>query len=55
MKIFKTRLLTLALLAGSLTFAQDELVTEEVVVEATDYKPSFSVSGSIDTYYRSND
>ena len=55
MKIFKTTLLALALLAGSLTYAQDELVTEEVSEEATEKKPSFSVSGSIDTYYRSND
>ena len=52
MKIFKTTVLTLALLAGSLTYAQDE-VAEETVVEATEEKPSFSVSGSIDTYYRS--
>ncbi|MDG1090541.1 MAG: outer membrane beta-barrel protein [Flavobacteriaceae bacterium] len=55
MKIFKTTVLALALLAGSLTHAQDESVTEEVAVEATEEKPSFSVSGSIDTYYRSND
>ena len=54
MKIFKTTLLTLALLAGSLTYAQDE-VAEETAVKATEEKPSFSVSGSIDTYYRSND
>ena len=56
MKIFKTTSLMLALLAGSLTYAQDELVTEEeVAVEVTEEKPSFSVSGSIDTYYRSNE
>jgi len=54
MKIFKTTVLTLAILAGSLTYAQDE-VAEESAVEATEEKPSFSVSGSIDTYYRSND
>jgi hypothetical protein len=54
MKIFKTTVLTLALLAGSLTYAQDE-VAEETAVEATEEKPSFSVSGSIDTYYRSNE
>ena len=55
MKIFKTTVLALALLTGSLTHAQDESVTEEVALEATEEKPSFSVSGSIDTYYRSND
>ena len=55
MKIFKTTVLALALLTGSLTHAQGESVTEEVALEATEEKPSFSVSGSIDTYYRSND
>ena len=50
MKIFKTTVLTLAILAGSLTYAQDD-VAEETAEE----KPSFSVSGSIDTYYRSNE
>lgn len=47
MRIFKTTFLTLALLAGSLTYAQEETTTEE--------KSSFSVSGSIDTYYRSGE
>ncbi len=52
MKIFKTTVLTLALLAGSLTYAQDEVAEET----AESYRrPSFSVSGSIDTYYRSNE
>ena len=55
MTIFKTTVIALSLLTGSLTHAQDELVTEEVAEETTEEKPSFSVSGSIDSYYRSND
>lgn len=49
MKLFKTTILTLALLATVSTYAQEaEKTTEE------SEKPTFSVSGSIDTYYRSN-
>ncbi len=51
MKIFKTTLLTLALLAGSISYAQEETVTEEV----TEEEASFAISGSIDTYFRSSD
>ena len=46
MKLFKTTLLSLSLFASSLTFAQEEATTEE---------PTFSIAGSIDTYYRSSE
>lgn len=57
MKIFKTTVLTLALITGSLTFAQEETITEAAAVateETTEETSTFSVSGSVDTYYRSN-
>lgn len=58
MKLFKTTLLTLALVASSSTFAQETEIKEEVAAvateETTEETSSFSVSGSIDTYYRSN-
>lgn len=47
MKIFKTTFLLFILLAGTLTYAQEETETEET--------PSFSIAGSIDTYYRSSE
>lgn len=47
MKIFKTTFLLFTLLAGTLTYAQEETETEEA--------PSFSIAGSIDTYYRSSE
>ena len=47
MKIFKTTFLLFTLLAGTLTYAQEETETEET--------PSFSIAGSIDTYYRSSE
>ena len=47
MKIFKTTFLLFTLLAGALTYAQEETESEEA--------PSFSVAGSIDTYYRSSE
>ena len=50
MKLFKTTILTLALLATSTTYAQEA----EATTEETTEEPTFSVSGSIDTYYRSN-
>ena len=46
MKLFKTTLLSLSLFASTLTFAQEEPTTEE---------PTFSIAGSIDTYYRSSE
>lgn len=49
MKIFKTTLLSLSFLVSSLTFAQEE--TTDVAVE----EPTFSIAGSIDTYYRSSE
>ena len=57
MKIFKTTVLTLALITGSLTFAQEETIREAAAVateETTEETSTFSVSGSVDTYYRSN-
>lgn len=50
MKLFKTTILTLALLATATTYAQEAEATSEETTE----EPTFSVSGSIDTYYRSN-
>jgi len=47
MKIFKTTFLLFTLLASTLTYAQEETETEEA--------PSFSIAGSIDTYYRSSE
>ena len=46
MKLFKTTLLSLSLFASTVTFAQEEPTTEE---------PTFSIAGSIDTYYRSSE
>ena len=47
MKLFKTTLLSLSLLASSLVFAQEEETTAE--------EPKLSISGTIDTYYRSSE
>ena len=47
MKIFKTTILSIAFLASAVSFAQE---TEETTEEAA---PTFSVSGSVDTYFRS--
>jgi hypothetical protein len=47
MKIFKTIILSIAFLASAVSFAQE---TEETTEEAA---PTFSVSGSVDTYFRS--
>ena len=54
MKLLKTTLLSLSLFASTLTFAQEDEATTEVVVEETT-EPTFSLSGSIDTYYRSSE
>ena len=54
MKLFKTTLLSLSLFASSLTFAQEEATTE-VATEETTEEPTFSIAGSIDTYYRSSE
>jgi hypothetical protein len=48
MKLFKTTILTLAFLATVSNYAQE---AEETTEESE--KPTFSVSGSIDTYFRS--
>ena len=50
MKLFKTTLLSLSLLASTATLAQEEATTEVAAEE-----PTFSLSGSIDTYYRSSE
>ena len=50
MKLFKTTLLSLSLLASTVTLAQEEATTEVAAEE-----PTFSLSGSIDTYYRSSE
>lgn len=50
MKLFKKTLLSLSLFASTLTFAQEEATTEVAAEE-----PTFSLSGSIDTYYRSSE
>ena len=47
MKIFNTTILSIAFLASSVSFAQE---AEESTEEAT---TTFSVSGSVDTYFRS--
>lgn len=47
MKLFKTTLLSLSLLASTLVFAQEEETTAE--------EPKLSISGTIDTYYRSSE
>lgn len=51
MKLFKTTLLSLSLFASTLVFAQEDTTTEEVAIE----EPTFSISGSVDTYYRSSE
>ena len=55
MKLLKTTLLSLSLFASTLTFAQEDEATAEVAVEETTEEPTFSLSGSIDTYYRSSE
>ena len=55
MKLFKTTLLSLSLFGSTLTFAQEDEATTEVAVEETTEEPTFSLSGSIDTYYRSSE
>ena len=47
MKIFKKTILSIVFLASAVSFAQE---TEETTEEAA---PTFSVSGSVDTYFRS--
>ena len=55
MKLFKTTLLSLSLFASTLIFAQEEETTSEVAIEETTEEPTFSIAGSIDTYYRSSE
>ena len=52
MKLFKTTLIATAIFTVSSAFAQEETAAiEETVVE----EPTFNISGSIDTYYRSSE
>lgn len=52
MKLFKTTLIATAFFTVSLAFSQEETAAiEETVVE----EPTFNISGSIDTYYRSSE
>lgn len=55
MKLFKTTLLSLSLFASTLIFAQEGETTTEVAIEETSEEPTFSIAGSIDTYYRSSE
>ena len=52
MKLFKTILFSALLFSGSIAMAQEETATIEAAVEE---EPTFSISGSIDTYYRSSE
>ena len=52
MKLFKTILFSALLFSGSITMAQEETATVEAAVEE---EPTFNISGSIDTYYRSSE
>ena len=52
MKLFKTILFSALLFAGSIATAQEETATVEAAVEE---EPTFSIAGSIDTYYRSSE
>ena len=52
MKLFKTILFSALLFAGSIAMAQEETAIVEAAVEE---EPTFSIAGSIDTYYRSSE
>lgn len=52
MKLFKTILFSALLFSGSIAMAQEETATVEAAVEE---EPTFNISGSIDTYYRSSE
>ena len=53
MKTLKSTLVIIALLANAFTYAQEEEVTTPAT-EETEAESTFAISGSIDTYYRSN-
>ena len=56
MKLFKSILFSALLFAGSIAIAQEETATVEAAVEeTTSEEPTFSIAGSIDTYYRSSE
>jgi len=56
MKLFKSILFSALLFAGSIAMAQEETATVEAAVEeTTSEEPTFSIAGSIDTYYRSSE
>ena len=52
MKLFKSILFSALLFSGSIAMAQEETATVEAAVEE---EPTFNISGSIDTYYRSSE
>ena len=52
MKFFKSILFSALLFSGSIAMAQEETATVEAAVEE---EPTFNISGSIDTYYRSSE
>ena len=52
MKLFKTILFSALLFSSSIAMAQEETATVEAAVEE---EPTFNISGSIDTYYRSSE
>ena len=52
MKLFKSILFSALLFSGSIAMAQEETATVEAAVEE---EPTFSIAGSIDTYYRSSE
>ena len=56
MKLFKSILFSALLFAGSIALAQEETASVEAAVEeTTSEEPTFSIAGSIDTYYRSSE
>ena len=56
MKLYKSILFSALLFAGSIAMAQEETATVEAAVEeTTSEEPTFSIAGSIDTYYRSSE
>ena len=52
MKLFKSILFSTLLFAGSIAMAQEETA---IVEEIKSEEPTFSIAGSIDTYYRSSE
>ena len=55
MKFLKSTLFATVLFTASLTFAQEETTEVTSAEEVTTEEPTFNISGSIDTYYRSSE